>query len=133
MGEQGTRWGSGHGEYVCADGTRVSCKPKMVYAPYTRTPWNGLWQRRGEPLVLAVAGVQLNRNATAISRESGVPVYTFPRTVRKIGDYAFESGSMVLPVLSEDETRIMEAYIDRAALRRIVLPSSVSAVGESAF
>ena len=129
MDEQGTRWDSGHGEYVCADGTRVSCKPKMVYAPYTRTPWNGLWQRRGESLVLAVAGVQLNRNATAISRESGVPVYTFPRTVRKICDYAFETGSMPY----EGEMGTMEAYIDRTALRRIVLSSSVSAVGESAF
>ena len=130
MHAKGLRWDGGHMEYTCADGVRVRCR----FERNGSVPRNGLQTQWKRAPVLAVGETQMSRDTTDVVRGSLAKTYAFPRSARTAGNIAFgEKRSLRSVTLNKGLDWIASYCFGETGIRRLVLPSSVTAIGPRAF
>ena len=112
-------WDANHREYVCADGTWASALNKTFRLSRKRSQENEPNPDVADPLVpkngvlyqtpkrsnclrgLFVAETGFNKRMSRIVRGSDAKTMTFPSTVRKVSDCAFQDAPLRSVVLNE--------------------------------
>lgn len=83
---------------------------------------------------LAVSGMKLSRNMEAIVRgRYGVKTITFPKTVRRVQNRAFNMNQLKAAVLNEGLETIQACAFVNTSLTNVLFPATLREIGDAAF
>ena len=95
---------------------------------------SGVWLKFGLPLVVDAGGTVADRPMTTLVRGGPARTYALPRTTKIIGPHAFQDTDAPASVrLNDGLESLGESCFEYSGLERLVLPASVTSVGERAF
>ena len=121
--------------YRCADGMQITCKRKTVrneQMGMRSVPRNGIQATPRHVSVLA--GNVASRRMSIVVLENYGKTYVFPRTVKTIIPQRVSRPNRLVSIrFGEDLQRLPRAWFERFAIRRLVLPASVSSIDGSTF
>ena len=130
--------------YTCTDGTDIyyNCDALRIevitgkiicWAHVLVAPANGILLEPGKQPTVFVSGVQMSRDAQKIIRGGFSKTYVFPDTITAVGEDAFQGRRVISARLNEGLETLEEYCFSFSKIRKLVLPSSVVSVGDSAF
>ena len=129
--------------HACSDGvvihrrretTVITVIDKLERKISHTAPKSGVWLKFGFPLVVDASGTVADRPMTTLVCGAPARTYTLPRTTKIIGPHAFQdTDAPVSVLLNEGLKSLGESCFEYSGLERLVLPASVTSVGERAF
>ena len=97
-------------------------------------PKSGVWLKFCLSLVVDACGTATDRPMTTLVRGGPARTYALPRTTKIIGPRAFQDTDAPVSVrLNDGLESLGESCFEYSGLERLVLPASVTSVGERAF
>ena len=130
--------------YTCTDSVRVSYGYKICeideevsYRIGLRdtlvVPRNGILLRSGEPPIVVVKGTLMGRDMKKIIHGGPSKTCTLPSSTITVGKNAFFYNDAVSIIFNEGLKSLENDCFEGSGIRKLVLPTSVESIGESAF
>ena len=114
--------------------TEITVIDKLERKISHTAPRSGVWLKFGLPLAVDAGGTVADRPMTTFVRGGPTRTYALPRTTKIVGPHAFQDTDALASVrLNEGLEALGENCFEYSGLERLVLPASVTSVGERAF